>query len=103
MGSERYAMRFVGLTEIAAYLVDRPTDADAVRAWLTEIRHGTWANVDALALDFAHIDASQPPAIVFVLRGGHLWIETLINFRIGLAVLTGIRAGYFSLSLGSIS
>jgi mRNA-degrading endonuclease HigB of HigAB toxin-antitoxin module len=84
-------MRFVGLTEIATFVAQCPDRADAVRAWLTEMKHRNWANAAALASDFANADASELPVIVFYLGPQSVRIETLIDFRNGIVMLTKIH------------
>jgi hypothetical protein len=60
-------MRFVGQTEVAAFLANCPTLAEPVRAWLTEIKHRRWEGYEARACDFLSVDVSAPPDVVFKL------------------------------------
>jgi len=84
-------MRFVGQTEIAAFLVDSPDQGDGVRAWLAEIKYRRWASAEALAGDFLNVDVSAVPTVIFYLEPRALRIETLIDFRNGVVLLTAIR------------
>jgi len=84
-------MRFLGLTEIASFVAQCPSHADAVRAWLTEMRHRTWECAAALASDFPNADTSHFPVVVFYLRQEAVRIETLIDFRNGIVLLTQIH------------
>lgn len=84
-------MRFVGLTEIAAFIAQCPGDAETVRAWMMEIKHRTWASAGALALDFPNADASHLPVVVFYLGFRSVRIETLIDFRNGIVLLTEVH------------
>src|SRR5687768_11919937 len=84
-------MRFVGQTEIAAFLADSPDQGDGVRAWLAEVKHRRWASAEALARDFLNVDVSAVPIVIFYLETRALRIETLINFRNGVVLLTAIE------------
>jgi mRNA-degrading endonuclease HigB of HigAB toxin-antitoxin module len=84
-------MRFVGQTEIAAFLAEYPGDSDGLRAWLAEMKHRSWSSPDALAADFLKVDASSLPAVIFYLEPIALRIETLIDFRNGVVLLTAIQ------------
>jgi mRNA-degrading endonuclease HigB of HigAB toxin-antitoxin module len=85
------AMRFLGQTEIASFLAQCPEQAQAVRAWLAEIRYGRWPGPEALAADFLDVDASDPPVVVFQLLPIGVRIETLVDFRNGIVLLTAIQ------------
>ena len=84
-------MRFVGQTEIAAFLAECPDQSDGLRAWLAQMKHRNWGSVDALVVDFLNVDASDLPAVIFYLEPTALRIETLIDFRNGVVLLTAIR------------
>jgi mRNA-degrading endonuclease HigB of HigAB toxin-antitoxin module len=84
-------MRFVGQTEIAAFLAECPDRGDGLRAWLMEMKHRTWGSADALAADFLNVDVSGLPFVIFYLEPIGLRIETLIDFRNGVVLLTTIR------------
>ena len=84
-------MRFVGQTEIAAFLLGSPNQGDGVRAWLAEIKHRRWASAEALAGDFGSVDVSAVPVVVFYLEPRALRIETLVDFRNGVVMLTAIE------------
>ena len=84
-------MRFVGLSDIATFIAQCPREADAVRAWLAEMRHRTWVNAAALVFDFPNADAGCAPTVVFYLGPEAVQIETLIDFRNGVVLLTQIH------------
>jgi mRNA-degrading endonuclease HigB of HigAB toxin-antitoxin module len=84
-------MRFLGQTEIAAFLAECPDESGGLRAWLAEMKHRNWGSVDALAADFLNVDASDLPAVIFYLEPTALRIETLIDFRNGVVLLTAIQ------------
>jgi mRNA-degrading endonuclease HigB of HigAB toxin-antitoxin module len=86
-----YMMRFVGQTEIAAFLAECPDQRDGLQAWLAEMKHRSWGSADALAADFLNVDASALPAVIFHLKPTALRIETLIDFRNGVVLLTAIQ------------
>ena len=84
-------MRFVGLTEVASFVLQCPDQSEVVRAWLTEMRHRTWVTAASLLSDFPNADASRPPDVVFHLAAGSVRIETIIDFRTGVVLLTRIH------------
>src|SRR5262249_40130768 len=84
-------MRFVGQTEVAAFLADCPAQADAVRAWLAEIKYRRWTDYEALASDFLSVDVSSPPEVVFNLSPFRIRIATLVDFQSGVVLLTSIQ------------
>lgn len=84
-------MRFVGQTEVAAFLADWPALVDPVRAWLTEIKHRQWSGYQALASDFLSVDASAPPEVVFTLSSACVRIVTLFDFQNDVVLLTSIE------------
>jgi len=84
-------MKFLGRTQLAAFLRDHPEQADTLQAWLSEIQYRDWRTRDALASDFQSVDATRTPLAVFRLGRPALVIETLVDFRNGIVLLTGIR------------
>jgi mRNA-degrading endonuclease HigB of HigAB toxin-antitoxin module len=84
-------MRFVGQTEVAAFLANCPALAEPVRAWLTEIKHRQWEGCQALASDFLSVDVSAPPEVVFNLSPSGVHIVTLFDFRNDVVLLTSIQ------------
>lgn len=84
-------MRFAGQTEVAIFLAECPDQGDGLRAWLTEMKHRTWGSADALAVDFLNVDVSCLPVVIFYLEPTALRIETLIDFRNGVVLLTAIQ------------
>jgi mRNA-degrading endonuclease HigB of HigAB toxin-antitoxin module len=84
-------MRFVGQTEVAAFMTNCPAQADLVRAWLAEIKHRRWDRHEALATDFLSVDVSSAPEVVFNLSPSGVRIATVIDFRNGVVLLTSIQ------------
>jgi mRNA-degrading endonuclease HigB of HigAB toxin-antitoxin module len=84
-------MRFLGQTEIGAFLAAWPAYNDTVRAWLTEVKQRRWSSPAELAGDFREVDASSPPLVIFCLAPFAIRIETLIHFRLGIVLLTRIE------------
>jgi hypothetical protein len=80
----------MGQTEIAAFLGAWPPYGDTVRAWLTEIKQRQWLSAPELAADFRQVDTSGLPLVIFYLAPLAVRIETLINFRLGIVLLTRI-------------
>jgi mRNA-degrading endonuclease HigB of HigAB toxin-antitoxin module len=83
-------MRFVGQTEVAAFLASSPAYDNTVRAWVAEMKSGQWHSATALAADFHNVDVSALPWVVFYLLPSALRIRTLIDFRIGVVMLLAI-------------
>jgi hypothetical protein len=84
-------MKFLGLAEAALFLREHPKQAEALRAWLGEIQHRKWCSYEALAADFQYVDITFPPRAIFRLGQPALEIDTLMDFRNGIVLLTGIR------------
>lgn len=84
-------MRFVGQTEVAAFLGQWPAYGDTVRSWLSEMKHGSWSSGAALSSDFRNVDVSNLPALTFHLAPDGLRIRTLVHFRAGIIMLTAIE------------
>ena len=91
-------MRFVGQTEVAAFLAGNPALADPIRAWLTEIKHRRWDGFQELASDFRSVDVSAPPEVVFNLVTSGVRIATLVDFRNDVVLLTSIQRHSLHLS-----
>jgi hypothetical protein len=77
------------LSEHLAGLGDRKS-AETIRAWAYEIRYRAWANELELIAAFPSVDVSNVPAVIFVLANAAIRIETLIDFRLGIVLLTHI-------------
>ena len=92
-------MKFLGQHEALAFLRQHPARADTVRAWLAEIRNRNWPSAEAMAADFRAIDATDLPRVVFDLDPAGIQIETLVDFRNGVVLLTGFRRTAALLSL----
>ena len=91
-------MRFVGQTEVAAFLASSPELADSLRAWLTEIKRRRWNGFQELASDFRSVDVSAPPEVVFNLATSGVRIATLFDFRNDVVLLTSIQRQSLHLS-----
>jgi len=83
-------MRFVGQTEIAAFLAEWPGHGESVRAWLSEMKYRRWPTAAALESDFGSADVSGTPAVTFYLANASVRIETLVDFRTSVVMLTRI-------------
>jgi len=90
MGSQTCAMKFLGRTEIATFVARYPTYAEDLRVWLAEVVDTAWSSVDALLSDYPRADASHLPTLIFYLGPKRLRIETLVDFRNGIVLLTDI-------------
>lgn len=83
-------MRFFGYTEAASFMVQHPLHGETLRAWLCEIQYRDWRSPGALTADFRCVDVT-PPFTVFRLGIPPLLIETIVDFRNRIVLLTGIR------------
>jgi mRNA-degrading endonuclease HigB of HigAB toxin-antitoxin module len=83
-------MRFVGQTEVAAFLAGSPAYDNTIKAWVAEMKSGQWGSAAALAADFQNVDLSALPWVAFYLLPSALRIRTLIDFRIGVVMLLAI-------------
>jgi mRNA-degrading endonuclease HigB of HigAB toxin-antitoxin module len=83
-------MKFLGRTEIATFVAQYPSHAEDLRVWLVELENLTWTSADALLKDYPRADASRLPALIFYLGPTRLRIETLVDFRNGIVLLTSI-------------
>lgn len=84
-------MKFAGQTEIAAYLAEWPEHGEELRAWLSEMKRRLWSSPVDLVRDFRNVDASRSPVVTFYLAPAGPRVETLINFRLGVVLLTRIE------------
>jgi len=84
-------MKFLGQAEAAAFLREHPTQSDRLQPWLSEIRFRNWRNAAALAADFRSADTSASPRVVFRFGPPALVIETLVDFRNQIVLLTAIH------------
>lgn len=101
MGAWEDQMKFLGQSEIAAYVHDHPGEAEMLRAWVGEIKHGTWETAEGLRADFLEVDVSTPPLAIFRLGRRPVRVETIFDFRNRIVLLTALRlpAGLWSLHL----
>lgn len=85
-------MRVVGLDLVAEYAA-RASEQDAtrLRSWLYEVRHRSWRNLTALKSDYSCVDISNPPCTAFVLASAPVRIESIIDFKRGLLVVTAVK------------
>jgi len=85
-------MKLVGQTHLEEAVRCRPDCADALRAWESEIRHRTWKTAAALTPFFRGVDPSRLPVATFRLGSPALRIETLIDMRTGVVLVTNVSA-----------
>jgi mRNA-degrading endonuclease HigB of HigAB toxin-antitoxin module len=83
-------MRFLGYTEAASFIAQHPLHGDTLRAWVSEIQYRDWRTPRALTADFRSAEVT-PPLAVFRLGTPPLRIETIVDFRNRIVLLTGIR------------
>jgi mRNA-degrading endonuclease HigB of HigAB toxin-antitoxin module len=86
-----FQMRFVGQTEVGAFLGQWPTYGETVRAWVSEMKHGSWHSPAAFAADFKNVDVSNVPTLIFYLAPAGLRIDTLVDFRTRTIMLMTIQ------------
>lgn len=81
-------MRFLGQVEVAEFARAHPAEAGVLSAWLNEVRQGKWANSKALVADFRFAEAQQPPYAVFRLGPTPVSVETIIDYRNGVVLVS---------------
>ena len=84
-------MRFLGQSEVSAFLAGQPDCSPLMRAWVSEMMHRDWDCAAALRADFGIVDTSTLPAVIFFLQPNNLRIATLIDFRRRTVLLTAIE------------
>ena len=84
-------MKILGQTEVASFSRKYPGHAERLRAWLAEMQHRDWGGPDSLSADFKNVDTTNLPLAVFRFGEPTLVIETLVDFRHRIVLLTGIR------------
>lgn len=89
-------MRVIGQDKLAAVIRTGPNlpQADAARAWLYEMLHRRWDNIDALACAFADVDLSEAPRAVFHLSSAPLSIETLFDLFNDVVLIIAISVAH---------
>jgi mRNA-degrading endonuclease HigB of HigAB toxin-antitoxin module len=65
-------------------------DADALRAWVYELEHRDFGDPQRLIAGFRQVDLSKAPVAIFHLAGTPLRIDTLIDFRTEVVLVTHI-------------
>lgn len=85
-------VRVVGLDLVANHLLGcrSSTEAEAIRAWVYELEHRDFGDPARLTAGFRQVDLSKPPVAIFHLAGTPLRIDTLIDFRTGVVLVTHI-------------
>ena len=85
-------LRLVGLDVVEAHLsVCRSgSEAEALRAWVCELEHREYDDPRQLTARFRQVDLSEPPIVSFHLTGTALRIDTLIDFRTGVVLVTHV-------------
>jgi mRNA-degrading endonuclease HigB of HigAB toxin-antitoxin module len=84
-------MKFLGQVEASAFMRDYPAEAETLRAWIAEIRCGRWDSPRKLSADYRNVDVSCPPRVIFRFAGAPIQVETVIDFRIGVVLVTDIQ------------
>ena len=86
---EGLQVRVIGQDIVESYLAEcmNSTEADMVRAWLSEMKHHVWTDSDALRADFRNVDLSAPTLATFHLASARTSIVTLISFRNGVVLV----------------
>lgn len=84
-------MKLLGQTEVCAFMGECPGHGDTLMAWSSELKHRRWKSAAELAADFGRIDVSGVPVVVFHLAPEWLRVETIINFRLGIILVTGLQ------------
>ena len=83
-------MKFLGLVEVADFARRHPGEAETLWAWVAEIRNHSWESVGDLSASFRSVDIAKLPEVIFRLGDTPLKINTLINLRKGILLLTSI-------------
>jgi hypothetical protein len=85
-------MRVVGLDLVSCRLNEDPFSqkADALRAWVSELEHRDFFTSAQLAAAFRQVDMSAPPITIFHLAYAPLRIDTVIDFRTRVVLVTRI-------------
>lgn len=85
-------MRVVGADVIDAYLAARPPSltTEFLRALIYELREHSWKKPQVFASAFPKADLSALPKAVFRLEDGAVLVDTLVDFRTGVVLVTGI-------------
>jgi mRNA-degrading endonuclease HigB of HigAB toxin-antitoxin module len=85
-------MRLLGQSELADFTERHKGAAEDVRAWLSEIKHQRWTGPSDLARGMFKVDFLNPPRARFHVAAATLVIETIIDFKSGVVLVTGIQA-----------
>ena len=81
-------MKLLGQVEVADFVRGHPDEAEILGAWLSEVRHRNWADSKALMAEFRSAQAQQPPYAVFRLGRTPVLVETVIDYRNGVVLVT---------------
>lgn len=84
-------MRFVGQSEVAAFLRDHHLESERLQSWVAEMRHRHWRSPQHLTTAFRDVDVSHLPTALFRFDRPRMHIETLIDFRTSVIVLVAIK------------
>jgi mRNA-degrading endonuclease HigB of HigAB toxin-antitoxin module len=84
-------VKVLGQTEAATFLREHPEQAEKLRALLAEMRSRDWTTPEALTADFRSVDTTCLPLAVFRIGKPALVVETLVDFRNGIVLLTDLR------------
>ncbi|MFN4281417.1 MAG: hypothetical protein ACK4NA_02115 [Alphaproteobacteria bacterium] len=92
-------MNFLGEMELHGFIRSHPRTGEMLRAWAAEMRCRTWESTHALLRDFKYADVRSPPIVVFSFPNPAIDVETLMDFRRGIVLLTEIRVADLTVSL----
>jgi hypothetical protein len=85
-------VRLVGQAHLEEAIRSRPESAGALRAWRSEICHRPWETAEALASSFRGADVSDLPVATFYVGSPPLQIDTLLDIRAGVLLVTDVSA-----------
>jgi mRNA-degrading endonuclease HigB of HigAB toxin-antitoxin module len=83
-------MRLLGQIFLEELMRRRPECAAALRAWRNEMRYRSWDSIAALAAAYNEIDLSELPVASFRVGSPALQIQTLIDMRAGVVLITNV-------------
>ena len=85
-------MRVIGLDLVSSRLNGDPFSqrADALRAWVYELEHRDFSTSAHLAAAFPRVDLSAAPVAIFHLAYAPFRIDTVVDFRTRVVLITRI-------------
>jgi hypothetical protein len=91
-------MKLLGQLEVAEFVRMHSGEMEVLSAWVSEIRHRRWNDSLSLITDFQSADADQPPRAVFKLGPTPVFVETVIDYRTSVVLVT--RLSFSDLTIG---